>query len=418
MRWLKNLIALCFVVQVVVLSSCSDIKSKSVTWEDIARTIPANPAYIIGVNVKCQSDSILNDVWAKEDVNYLINQGIALDTVLPSHFVVVGMPKATFVTWPLPNPQYVDENVADWNTASLNNTVDAHILVRGKASLLVSSTQAWVVNNVHGEKFVNELLSGAMNTKAVHTQPYVNCITSVPDMVNGVVHYDNKYYVIELNREDGLLRVDVDAYDKHNSKLDIIEGFGRLPIEYVDQASEKSPFIAVEIEAGSMPELLNRLAKLSGRPEFIAAATLFGPKLSDVSGTVVARWDDKEIWAELPFTSDDAAKVFAGNIKEFLKLQHDTVEVKCKDKTVTLRTKVLNKLPKTDRDHKTPHIHSQTENPSALAFARLDLEKHDPIEVYFELAPTHARLQVDYKENQENLAKVMELVKNLVFRIL
>lgn len=402
----------------LTLVSCGKFKPHPVTWEDIAQTIPANPEYVVSVNTAFEADSALNDIWAKEDILHLLHTGMALDSVRPSHFVVVAMPKATFITWPLPNPQEIAKKAADWPIASLNNTVDARILVRGKASLVLSSTQAWVVNNVHGQKFVNELLSAAMNTKAGHTVPFYNCITSVPKAVRGVVPYEGKYYTIDLNHEDGLLRVDVDAYGKFDKKLDIVDGLGRLPIEYIDEASPVLPFAAIQVDRGTMPDLLVRLAKLSGKKKLKLGAGVVAKAFDNVAGTVVARWTSDAIEVELPYDSDEAARISAKQLHDLLKLAGYHMDIKVKDNKVTLAKNIDNILPPEDRDSKTPRRHTETENPSAIAFARLDIDRGDPVDAYFELAPTHARLQIDFKENASNLAEAVELIKTIVFRVL
>lgn len=415
----KNVLGFCgLIAACVALTGCNKIKSHPVTWEDIAQTIPGNPAYVVAVNVAFEADSALNKIWAKEDVRSLISQGLALDTVKPTHFVVVATEKATFVTWPLPDPLVVGENVSDWPTASLNNTVDAHIKVQGKASLVLSSTQAWVVNNVHGEKFVNELLSAAMNTKAAHVVPFAECITTPPAAVNGVVPYEGRYYAIELNHEDGLMRVDVNAYDKLNRRLDIVDGLGRLPLEYIDQASPVSPFAAIQVDDGTVPSLMVRLAKISGDEALVAGAAVMGPLFGDVSGTIVAHWNEKKLFVKVPYVSETSAHVASRQIKKIIKKHDYKIEVREHKDTLIFETGLDYKLPKLVDGHRTPHRHSQTENPSAIAYAVMEPAKHERIEAYFELAPTHARLQIDFHEDAVELADVTELIKTLIFRTL
>lgn len=402
----------------VILSGCGDFQPHAVTWNDIARTIPAGPEYVVSVNSDFVADSALNDIWAKEEVLGLLQKGIDLDSVKPDHFVVVALPKATFITWPLPNPAEVAKKVKDWSLASLNNTVDAHILVHGKASLVVSSTQAWVVNSAHGEKYVNEILQAALNTKAEHTQPFQECITATPSAVRAVVPYEGKYYVLELNHEEGLLRIDVDAYDKRNRRLDIVDGLGRLPIEYIDEASAVSPFAAVAIEAGTMPGLLKRLAKLPDNSKIRLGINLLAPDFADAAGTVVARWNTDAMEVKIPFTSRDAAEISAKKVRRVLHTAGYHPEIYTQKNNLIAEYNISDGLPPIDADRTTPHRHSETENPSAVAYARLDFGWEDPVELYFELAPTHARLQLDYVENTYNLAKAVQLVKTLVFKVL
>ena len=409
---------LCVALSAVILYGCGDFKPHPVTWEDIARTIPADPEYVVSVNTTFEADSALNDIWAKEDVLSLIGTGLALDSVRPDHFVVVALPKATFVTWPLPNPRAVAEKVGEWNIASLNNTDDAHILVRGKASLVVSSTQAWVVNNVHGEKFVNEILQEAMNTKALHTVPFAECIIGTPAAVNAVIPYEGKYYDIEINHESGLLRVDVDAFDKNGRQLDIIDGLGRLPIEFIDQASPYSPFAAVEVERGTMPSLLKRVAKLLGDLHLQLGVRMISSAFNDVAGTVLARWNSDALEVKIPYVSTDAAHVAEHSIKSVLKKTDAHYNVALRRDTLIISRNIGMGFYPYDADHTTPHRYSETENPSAVAFARVDLEKNDRADLYFELAPTHARLQVDFHDDKVNLPKAVELVKKIIFRVL
>lgn len=401
----------------VVLTGC-EVKQNPVTWEDIASTIPSNPAYVVSVNAAFAADSALNDVWVKKDVLRLIEIGLALDSVRPDHFVVVALSNTTFVTWPLPNPRAIATKVEDWDEVSLNNTVDAHMLVKGQASLVLSSTQAWVVNNTAGADAVNNILSAAMNTKAVHTQPFAHCITATPAAVSAVVPYEGKYYAIDINHEPGLLRVDVDAYTKRNKRVDIIDGLGRLPIEFINQASEVSPFAAVEVERGTMPSLMKRVGTLLGKSKIKLGLNLLAPAFESAAGTVVARWSSQNLEIIIPFESKETCAEAGRLVGNLAKTAGIKLEVTTKADTLAIGHGIENELPKQDKDHKTPRLHSQTENPSAVAFARFDVEKKDPVELYFELAPTHARLQVDFKENAKNLAEAVELIKNIIFRVL
>lgn len=416
---LKKIAAIgCAAVLILGLAGCGDFKPHAVTWEDIARTIPANPEYVVSVSTSFEADSALNEIWAKEDVVGLISTGLALDTLKPDHFVVVALPNATFVTWPLPNPREISEKVEDWPIASLNNTVDARILVKGKASLVVSSTQAWVVNNVHGEKYVNEILQMAMNTKAEHTVPFANCIIATPPALTGVVPYEGKYYVIDMTQDEGLLRVDVDAYDKNGSRLDIIDGLGRLPIEFIDQASPISPFAAVQVEDGTMPSLLKRVAKLINNTKVKIGINMIAPNFTQAAGTVVAHWNSSALSVKIPFLSRDAADMACRRLKDLANTSGFHMDVFTKGETLVTEYNIEDILPTPDADHSTPHRHSETGNPSAIAFARVDLQPYDPAELYFELAPSHARLQIDFKQNKVNLAKAVKLIKELTFRVL
>ncbi len=402
----------------VTLGSCSDVKLNPVTYEDIASTIPANPEYVASVNTAFESDSALADVWGKDDVSALIAEGLALDSVRPPHLVVVGMPKATFVTWPLMSPRLVNAKVADWTDASLNNTVDAHILVRGKACLILSSTQAWVVNNVHGEKYLNDLLSGAMSSKAAGVAPLVTCITDTPKALAAVIPYSYRFYRIDLSHDDGQVRVDVDAYTASNQRVDIVDGVGRLPIEYIDQASPVSPFTAVAIDRGDMPALIKRIAKLAGDKSVNATARAIAPLFEAARGTVVARWDEGQVAVTVPFVNKEAAEITANALNEVAYKTNRQVEIGTNANQLYINTPFAYDLPPIDADRTTPHHHSQTERPAAVAFARMDLSHDVPVEAYFELAPDHARFQVDYKEGKRDLAKVMKLIKNIVFRTL
>lgn len=411
-------VAMAVLSVMVTLGSCSDVKLNPVTYDDIAATIPAQPEFVASVNVAFESDSALVDVWGKDDVSDLISEGLALDTVRPSHLVVVGMPKATFVTWPLMSPALVAEKVADWPDASLNNTVDAHIKVKGKACLILSSTQAWVVNNVHGEKYVNDLLSGAMSAKASGVLPLLSCINDCPEALTAIVRYAGKFYRVELNHDDGQVRVDVDAYTGNNDRATVVDGLGRLPIEYIDQASPVSPFAAVAVDRGSMPSLIGRLAKLYGSKGAVKEAAALAPLFDDADGTVVARWDEGQLELAVPFINKESAKVAGRRLKELDDETKDALKIVTVGKHLYVSTPFTYYLPPIDRDRSTPHHHSQTEQPAAVAFARMDVGDGVPVEAYFELADTHARFQVDYPEGRDNLARVMKLIKTIAFRTL
>lgn len=402
----------------VLLSGCSDLKSHPVTWEDIAATIPSTPEYVGAVNVEFVTDSTFSSIWDKDDVTRLIAQALALDSVKPSHVLVVAMPKATFVTWPIPNPREVARKVSDWDEASLNNTVDARIKVEGKASLILSSTQVWVVNNVHGEKFVNQLLSAAMNTKAAHVVPYLRCITESPELVSAVIHYDNRYYSLTLHNDVGQMRLDVDAFDKTGDKIDIIEGLGRLPATRLDEISSLSPFVAVDVERGFMPELLQRIAMLAGQPELTAAAKEISPLFSDAEGPVTAVWNREDVNVRVPFVSEDAAYVAEHELKKRIHESHLHIGLSHHRDTLKFTVPLNDRQPSYDADRKTPKRHTQTDEPSAVAYIRFDLGFLDPAELYFELSPAHARLQIDYVPGSFNETKVTEFVKTLIFRTL
>lgn len=407
------------VALVALVSSCGDFKPHPVTWDDVAQTIPADPAYVVSVNTGLVADSALNDLWAKPEMMELLELGLSLDSVRPDHVVVVAMSNATFITWPLPSPRAVAKKAADWQPASLNNTVDGRMTVRGRAGLVLSSTQAWVVNNVHCEKMVNELLDAAMNTKAAHVQPYNSCITGTPAVAEAVVHYEDRYYAIGINHEDGLLRVDVDAYTKSNKRVNVVDGLGRLPVEFVDEASPVSPFAAVAVDYGTMPDLLKRLAKLTDKRWLQLGASVVAPAFHDAAGDVTALWNDSEIEVRVPFRSRNAAVVAGKHLRGLLgDDRNDRLYVSARGDTLNVASRFVDRLPRIDADRSTPHRHSQTENPCAIAFARFDVGRHDPVELYFELAPEHARLQVDFKENKPNLAAAFELVKTLVFKVL
>lgn len=401
----------------VSLTGCQ-LKPNPVTWDDIARTIPSSIDYVVSVNTDYATDTTLNRIWADDDVIALINEGLALDSVMPSHFVVVSFSGATYVTWPLPNPRETAEKVDDWQSASLNNTVDAHIVVRGNAGLVLSSTQAWVVNDSHADEYVNNLLSAAMNTKAANVQPFARCIKTDPQDVAAVIPYDNKYYTVDLNHENGLLRVDADAFDKLDRRVELVSGFGRLPAEYVDSLSSVSPFAAVQVDRGNMPDLLRHIAKIIEKPVVSLAVGMVASYFNDVEGTVTAIWNNNEAEVKIPFASAETARTVHGRIASLAKKGNFDVNLTVRADTMIYKTKADFDFPPVDKDRHSPHWRTQTEHPSAVAFARVDLGKGNPVEAYFELAPTHARLQIDYKENPENLSKVTNFVRTLIFRTL
>lgn len=412
---------LAFATVLCMTSSCSRIKTNPVTWDDIAATIPSTAKYIATVNIDFEADSALSAAWGQKDLERLINVGLDLDSIRPSHIVIVGMQDVTYVTWPLPDPQRVAEKVADWPDASLNNTVDANILVEGTASLVVSSTQAWVVNSVNGESLVNDLLSAAMNTKAVSIQPFANCINSVPEAVAGVVNFNDRYYSIQLNHEDGLLRIDADAYTKRNRRMPLVDGLGRLPIQFVDSLSLTSPFAAFEVERGQMPELISTISKLSGNNKLALTSGLVSSAFDDVAGTVMAHWNTHEVTVSIPFVSEESANIAAKMLDKLIdsaKKEKHKIQIKSHGSVLGVTMKINYDLPKPDSNHKTPHQRSQTDNPSAVAFGRFDIEKNDVVDAYFELAPMHARFQVDYKESKKNLERIIDLVKGLIYRTL
>lgn len=401
---------------VLLLAACTTVEPRPVTWQDVAETIPSDCGYVVSVNVKLAEDTTLNNIWADAGVQQLVCEGLALDTVKPSHLVVVSQADVTYVIWPLADPIYAAGKVADWETASLNNTVDAHVKAVGNTSIVVSSTQVWVVNHTHGAEYVNNLIGAAMNTKAGHVVPYADCITSVPAMINAVIHDDGKYYAIELNHEDGLVRVDADAYTKLGKRIDVADGLGQLPIEFVSDISEVSPFAAVEIERGTLPGLLKRMARVLRKPELQLGVAVLTPALTDVQGTVLATWTGDEMKVRLPYANREAALVADRHIRTLIKKSGLDVKVKHDGANVVISTPHAPNLPVPDRDRATPHVHSQTENPSVVAFARVDIGHDDPAELYFELSSSHARLQVDFKQSAENTDKAVALVKRVLFR--
>lgn len=411
------MLALPMVCIMLAMTGCQ-LKPNPVTWDDIARTIPSNPSYVVSVNVDFATDSTLNRIWANDDVIDLLLKGLSLDSVRPSHFVVVSYSDVTYVTWPLPNPRAIAEKVSDWETASLNNTVDAHIYTTRHASLVLSSTQAWVVDNEHGESYVNSLLGAAMDTKAANVPPYASCISSVPKLVEAVLPYNNKYYAVGLNHEEGLLRVDVDAYDKRNRRVNLVEGFGRLPVEFVDSLSTVSPFVAAQVDSGNMPAVIRNVSRMLDSSTASMAAGLVAPYFADARGTVLALWNEDGIDIRVPFTDTDAAMDTESRIKTLVRKTDLHADIYRRNDTLSIKIDRHIDMPKLDKNRRTPHARTQTEQPSAVAFARVDLHRGDPVAAYFELAPTHARLQIDFKEGKANLADVTEFVKELIFKTL
>lgn len=414
-RFYKECLAL---LLVAVLSACGDLKPNPVSWDDIARTIPSDPDYVVSVNIEFATDSVLNRIWTNDDVISLIRKGLALDSVQPSHLVVISYSDVTYVTWPLPNPRRIAKVVEDWPTASLNNTVDAHILTNSSASIILSSTQAWVVDNVHGDDYVNSLLSAAMDTKAANVAPFASCIAGAPSVVEGVIPYDGKYYAVQLNHEEGQLRVDIDAYNKIARRLDLVSGFGRLPEAYVDSISTVSPFAAFQIERGNMPKVINYVASLFDNPSVKLGAKLIAPAFIDAQGTVLALWDHHDLRIRIPFVSAIAAEKAERTLAALIHRSDIHIDMRVHSDVLEIRMKSDFNFPALDKNRSTPHSYTQTENPAAVAFARVDLGYENPVEAYFELAPMHGRLQIDFKEKPRNLADALNFVKTLIFSTL
>lgn len=401
---------------------CSSLKPTAVTWEDIAHTIPSDPKYVVSVNRSFAADSALNDLWASPDVMELVAVGLDIDTEQPSHIVVAAMDEATFITWPVPNPREADQKLSDWDEVSLNNTVDAHIKLKDNASIVVSSTQIWVVNNKHGEYYVNELLTKAMDTKAANSPILNECIISTPSAARAVIPHNNRFYNIDLSHKDGCMTVDVVAYDKFKEKLDIVEGLGTLPQDYVDRLSAISPFAAAQIPQGSMPEFIEYLARLADDTVLSEIADSLAPVFAAVSGSVIAHWDDKNIEIELPFVSEQKASEAERKLRNLDAPIKDIgdieLDLNVRKNILQIKAKIHSPLPPVDKNRQTPHLHSLTQNPSAVAYGRFDIGLKDPAETYFELAPTRASLRIDYNESKTNTAKVVLLIKTIIFRLL
>lgn len=396
-----------------VMVSCTGLNDTPVSWENIANTIPSNPDYVVAMNPAVKADSVFNRLWG-DDVAALIEKGLALDSLKPSHFVVISLGGTVYVTWPLPSPRNINGRIEDWPVASLNNTVDAHTLVSDSASIVISSTQAWVVNNNDGESAVNSLLSAAMNTKAASVQPFVDCIVNTPELITGAVAYNDRYYTLQLSHDTGQLRLDINAYNKHSKREDLLDGLGRLPITSIDEASSLQPFAVVSVTKGTVPPLMKKLAELSDDKEVVEKADKIAGYFNHVEGIVEARWSEGKVEIEMPFDSHKDAETAAKALSESIG-KKDDAKVSVKDKKLFVSAPSADGLGKIDVDKTTPRMHTQTENPSAIAFARLDLEHKLPVVLYFELAPQHARLQVDYKDTPQNFAEVILFIKKLVF---
>ena len=401
-----------------VITGCSDLKTTPVSWNDIARTIPSNPNYIAAVNVNFEVDSAFNNIWGDSDVLSLLTKGLALDTVRPSHFVVVGTDYATFITWPVPNPEFVAEEISDWKQTSLNNTVDAHIFVKGKGSIVVSSTQIWVVDNANGADNVNTLLSAAMDTKASNIPVFERCITDTPQEVAAVIPHGEKYYALDMHHEEGQLRLDVDAYDYLDKRLDIIDNLGRLPYAFVDRLSEVSPFVAMEVEKGTFPALLKKTATLISDRQVRVGLNAVAGFFNDAKGTVLAQWDAHRVCVRIPFDSEESAETSRKGLVALLKKDDSHIAISRNDNILTIYTVESFGEHLIDRNRQTPHRHTWTDNPSAVGFARFDLGYDDVADAYFELAPTHGRLEVQFKDNSQNMAKIVEMLKSLIFKLL
>lgn len=398
---------------------CNSGKVNPVSWEDVAQTIPAEPRFVASVNTEFELDSALTAVWGKADVTALIHRGLELCTDKPDHLVVVGMPKAVFVTWPLPDPQAAAKAVEGWKTVSLNNTVDAHMLMQGKASIIVSSTQAWVINNVHGAKYLNDMLSAAMSAKAANVQPLHNCITTKPQAVTAVVPYSGRYYRLAFNHDVGQLRVDVNAVDKHDKPVHIIDGvLGTLPGDDISHLAPTSPFAAVAVDRGDLPRIIKYAAKLVDNTALRLALNAIAPVFADAAGQITAVYEYGYVKINVEFVNSEAAATAATRLNGALGKVNAGINVTSTGKKVEAIIPAPGVNIPLDAYRDIPHRHTQTSSPAIVAFARVDLRSDLPAEVYLEVTHQNARLQLDYSAGADNLAEIMLLIKQIVFKSL
>lgn len=400
------------------LSSCANLGNRPVTWDNIANTIPSNPTYVMSVNTDMLGDSAVTSLWSK-DFTAMLFKGLQLDSLKPDHIVVVSFQYCLYATWPLSSPLQTNSKVATWSTASLNNTVDAHCMTQGDAAMVVSSTQAWVVNNSDGQGSVNNLLAPAMNTKAANVAPFAECMVSCPKMISGALWYNNRYYILQVNHDDGQVRVDIDAYSRNNNRVDLVDSLGRLPISTIDQASARQPFAAIEIPKGTLPKVITFLASVSQNPNLKIFSDSLATTFADAQGTLLAQWTDGQMHITVPFPQPAMEKATAKAVTKVSQSLKWKLHVINKGDSLIIKSNDTDSLSHVDNDTKTPGTHTQTENPSAVAFARLVISRNKlPVQLYFELAPTHARLQIDYKEETQNTADVLKFIKTLVFSAL
>ena len=171
-----------------------------------------------------------------------------------------------------------------------------------------------------------------------------------------------------------------------------------------------------------MPDFIRYMAKLTGDRAVAAAADKVAPLFNGVSGTVMAHWDDKDISVTLPFVSESEASKTEQKLKLMASAmgRADNIGLKfeVKKDVLFITGKIHSPLPPVDDNRRTPPLHTINQKPSAAAFGQFDIGIKDPAQTYFELSPQHATLRIDYKESKANTAKIVSLIKTIIFRTL
>lgn len=364
--------------------SCSE-SVVPVTWNAIAGTIPSDVNYVVAVNTGLVKDSAISSLVSDSEMGALLHEALGWEGEHPDHLIIVGSGDAKIVTWPLTDPESASEATADWDQTSLNGTVDARIKQTAEASIVVSSTQVWVVSTPHGDNSVNDLLSGAMNSPASNNEPLNAIITQETESIDGVLAFNDRYYRMGIEeRSDTTIALVVTAEHKDMKAAAIIDDLKPIPASKLTPTSESTPFADIQLKKGDLPKVIGKVCSALPMGKVNLALTLFSRMTDAVSGTLSVRLKEHDVKdheshprveVSIPFHTRDDAKSFAGTLKPLVDSKLPG-EVKITVDSTVVKTSA--EIDRTIADHLTPGrplvLDPSVPSPSIVAHTGLDLD--------------------------------------------
>lgn len=403
-------------VLATTVASCTKTRYVPSTWSDVAATIPADVEFVAAVNQASDLTPLLYEAAGVDgsDVKKLVDTGLGLCTKKPTHLVVVGMSEAIFITWPLPNPSMVADNVAKWPKASLNNTVDAHIKTVGDVAIIVSDNQAWVVKSKKPVARLNDLLDGAMNANAAQIQPLSKRITTAPGVFGAVVRANDKYLGFGLVHGSGRLRIDFDVCDASGNPEVFSSALSPLERKSFVEYSKTSPFVAFGVAEGKLPDLLLGLVKIGGGAKAALAVRTIAPVFAEASGPVVASFTADRLDFEITYVSDSSAVKAARKFRTLAERFELGVQAEARKGVLKIHTESPGFVDGLEVGTPTPRRDIAVADPVVAGCARLRVDETSTADLFLEAKSSAGSLVIDYPEGEDYTERVFGFVKKLI----
>lgn len=405
-------------VAVTALPSCTT--PAPVTWGDIAGTIPSSVDYMVSVNTTLLTDKALADVWDTSDVGALVREAMEWEGGRPDYVVIMGLGGVQVVTWPLPDTEAAAAITDDWDAVSLNGTVDAKMKVKNKASIVVSSTQAWVVSSANGADRVNDVLSGAMSAPASRCEPYNTLITTVPASLSGVVPFNDRYYTLNLEQRGATsMALVVEAEHADMKPAAIIDDLKPLPTDTV--MMESTPFLDIRLKRGDLPRILRRVASVmpSGAANIgvgmIARVTepVTGTLSVRVTGRDAAAPDSVKVAVTLPFGSNADAEATMKSLKSITDLGvPGKLDYEVKGTSLIIKADIDDQIADKLRAGRPLQLDPSVPKPSIVAHGEIEIDKM-PVDLTLAANLSRATVVMDYYKT-EALPRALALISALL----